>query len=119
MHIDNIYLPIGDLNYQSTRKTRIVPYFRTTIQHKGKFVSNEAVSKENIDNGGRLMGMLSIAAAPGALLISPTYFPLLAFFLALMGLTLAAPQNRYLSFIGIGATAVCGIVGWYFNTQIV
>lgn len=33
-------------------------------------MSNEAVSEENIDNSGRLIGMLSIAAAPGALLVS-------------------------------------------------
>ncbi len=82
-------------------------------------MSNEAVSKENIDNSGRLMGMLSIAAAPGALLVSPTYFTLIAFFLAMMGLTVAAPQNRYLSIIGIAVTAVCGIVGWYYKTPLV
>ncbi len=79
----------------------------------------EAVSKENVDNSGRLMGMLSIVAAPGALLVSPTFFPLASFFFALMGLTMAAPRNRYLSFIGIAASAVCGIAGWYFKTPII
>lgn len=82
-------------------------------------MSNEAVSKENVDNSGRLMGMLSIAAAPGALLVSPTMFPLLAFFFALMGLTLASPKNRYLSFIGIAVSAASGFAGYYFNTPIV
>lgn len=82
-------------------------------------MSNEAVDKQTIDNSGRLMGMLSIAAAPGALLISPMYFPLLSFFFALMGLTLASPQNRFLSFIGMGAAAVCGVVGYMYQTTII
>lgn len=82
-------------------------------------MSDEAVTKQNVDNDGRLMGMLSIAAAPGALLISPTMFPLASFFFALMGLTLASPKNRYLSFIGMAAAAVCGITGYYFNTPII
>lgn len=81
-------------------------------------MSNEAVSELN-DTSGRLMGMLSIAAAPGALLVSPTMFPLLAFFLALMGLTIASPNNRIYSFIGIAAAAVCGVAGYYFNTPII
>lgn len=82
-------------------------------------MSNEAVSEQNVDKSGRLMGILSIAAAPGALLISPTMFPLLSFFFALMGLTFASPKNRFLSFIGIGAAAVAGVVGYYFNTPII
>jgi len=82
-------------------------------------MSNEAVSELNNDTSGRLMGMLSIAAAPGALLVSPTMFPLLAFFLALMGLTIASPNNRIYSFIGIAASAVCGVAGYYFNTPII
>ena len=81
-------------------------------------MSNEAVNKESIDNSGRLIGMLSIAVAPGALLISPTIFPLIAFLIAMFGLTLAAPHNRYLSIIGIVASAACGIAGAYFNTVI-
>lgn len=82
-------------------------------------MSNEVVSEQKVDNSGRLMGFLSIAAAPGALLVSPTMFPLLAFFFALMGLTLASPKNRYLSIIGIVVTTICGIAGHYFNTPIV
>lgn len=81
-------------------------------------MSNEAVKELEVDNSGRLMGILSIAAAPGALLVSPTMFPLLSFFFALMGLTLATPKNRIYSFIGMGAAAVCGIAGYYFNTPI-
>lgn len=82
-------------------------------------MSNEAVTEENIDNSGRLLGMLSIAAAPGALLVSPITFPLVAFLIAMFGLTVAAPHNRYLSIIGIVASGACGIVGAYFNTVIV
>jgi hypothetical protein len=82
-------------------------------------VSNEAVSTQNTNNEGKLMGLLSIAAAPGALLVSPTMFPLVAFFFAMMGLTVAAPKNRYLSLIGIFAAAVCGGIGYYFNTPII
>ncbi len=81
-------------------------------------MSNEAVSEQNVDNSGRLMGLLSIAAAPGAILVSPTMFPLLSFFFALMGLTLAAPKNRIYSFLGLGAATICGIIGAYFNTPI-
>ena len=82
-------------------------------------MSNEAVSTRNTNNDGKLMGLLSIAAAPGALLISPTMFPLVAFFLAMLGLTVAAPKNRYLSIIGIFTAAICGGIGHYFNTPIV
>ena len=82
-------------------------------------MSNEAVKELNNDSGGRLMGLLSIASAPGALLVSPTMFPLLAFFFAMMGLTVASPNNRIYSYIGIGAAAICGVAGYYFNTPIV
>ena len=82
-------------------------------------MSNEAVSAQNPDNSGKLMGMLSIAAAPGALLVSPTMFPLASFFFAMMGLTLATPKNRIYSFVGIAAAATCGIAGYYFKTSII
>jgi hypothetical protein len=82
-------------------------------------VSNEAVSTRNTNNDGKLMGLLSIAVAPGALLVSPTMFPLVAFFLAMLGLTVAAPKNRYLSIIGIIAAGTCGVIGYYFHTPIV
>ncbi len=82
-------------------------------------MSDEAAIEQNVDNDGRIMGILSIAAAPGALLISPTYFPLLGFFFALMGLTLASPRNRYLSIIGMVASAAAGIAGYYFKTSII
>ena len=82
-------------------------------------MSNEAVSTQTTNNDGKLMGLLSIAAAPGALLVSPTMFPLVAFFFAMMGLTVAAPKNRYLSIIGIFTAAACGGIGYYFNTPII
>ncbi len=81
-------------------------------------MTNEAVSTPTIDNSGRLMGILSIAAAPGALLVSPSMFPLLSFFFALMGLTVAAPKNRYLSIIGMVTAGIFGVIGHYFNTAI-
>ena len=74
-------------------------------------MSNEAVSTRNTNNDGKLMGLLSIAVAPGALLV--------AFFLAMLGLTVAAPKNRYLSIIGIIAAGTCGVIGYYFHTPIV
>jgi len=82
-------------------------------------MSDEAVSELSNNASGRLMGILSIAVAPGALLVSPTMFPLLAFFFAMMGLTVASPNNRIYSFIGIGAAAVCGVAGYYFKTPII
>ena len=82
-------------------------------------MTTEAVNTQNIDNSGRMIGMLSIAAAPGALLISPTMFALVGFFIALMGLTIAAPHNRFLSIIGMVATGACGAAGYYFNTPII
>jgi phage shock protein PspC (stress-responsive transcriptional regulator) len=36
-----------------------------------------------------------------------------------LGLTVAAPKNRYLSIIGIFTAAICGGIGHYFNTPIV
>ncbi len=72
-----------------------------------------------IDNSGRTMGMLAIAAAPGALLVSPTMFPLASFMFAMFGLTVAAPKNRIYSFIGVAVSVICGIIGYYFKTPIV
>jgi hypothetical protein len=68
---------------------------------------------------GRLMGFLSIAASPGAILISPTLFSVGGFFLAMLGLTLAAPKQRIYSFIGIALAIVCGGIGYYFKTPII
>ena len=82
-------------------------------------MSNEAVSKQNVDNDGRLMGMLSIVAAFGALLVNPAMFALLAFFFALMGLTVASPKNRIFSIIGVAAAVVCGVVGHFFITTVI
>lgn len=81
-------------------------------------MSNEsqAVAVEQEDTSGRLMGILSIAAAPGAMLVSPTLFSLLSFFLALMGLTLAAPKQRVFSFIGMAAAVICGGIGHFYHT---
>lgn len=81
-------------------------------------MSVEAVSTE-IDNSGRTMGMLAIAAAPGALLVSPTMFPLASFMFAMFGLTVATPKNRIYSYAGVAVSVTCGIIGYYFNTPIV
>lgn len=68
---------------------------------------------------GRLMGMLSIAASPGAILVSPTIFSVAGFFLAMLGLTLAAPKQRVWSIVGIVAALTAGAIGYYFKTPIV
>ncbi|GMR20103.1 MAG: hypothetical protein BMS9Abin36_0698 [Gammaproteobacteria bacterium] len=68
---------------------------------------------------GRLLGWLSIAAAPAALLLSPLGFSIIGFFLALAGLVVAAPEQRSLSLSGIALCAVGGVVGYFFNTAII
>lgn len=86
-------------------------------------MSNDSATPTAAHNGsptdGRLMGILTIAMAPGALLLSPTWFSLGGFFLGLMGLTVAAPQQRFLSIIGIVLAGAAGALGYYFNTPIV
>ncbi len=81
-------------------------------------MSNNASAAAN-DKDGRLMGILSIAASPGAILVSPAVFSLLGFFLALLGLTVAHPKQRKLSIAGIALAMVAGGVGYVFHTQIV
>ena len=85
-------------------------------------MSNEnsvAVADDAADTSGRMIGLMSMVAAPGAILVSPTMFSLLAFFLALMGLTIAAPKQRIYSIGGIVLAVACGTIGQYFNTPIV
>lgn len=84
-------------------------------------LSTVASRDANFDNStdGRLIGMLSIAAAPGALIFNPAMFALAAFALALFGLTIAAPAQRKWSFIGVAAGIVCGAIGHYFKTTLV
>lgn len=84
-------------------------------------MSNEntqaAVAEE--DNSGRVVGLLAIAASPGAALISPTLFSLLSFFLALMGLTISSPKQRIFSIVAIVLAGAFGVIGHYFNTPLV
>lgn len=68
---------------------------------------------------GRILGWLSIAAAPGAVLVSPAVFSVGGFFLAMLGLTLAAPSQRVWSILGIIASVAGGAVGYYLKTPIV
>ena len=82
-------------------------------------MSNNASTATANNKDGRLMGMLSIAASPGAVLISPAVFSLLGFFLALIGLTIAAPKQRLLSIAGIALAMVGGGIGYFFHTPIV
>lgn len=85
-------------------------------------MSNEnstAAVAEIEDTSGRMMGLLSMAAAPGAMLISPSLFSLLAFFLALLGLTIAAPKQRIFSFAGIVLAGVFAAIGHYYNTPLI
>lgn len=79
---------------------------------------SEVISAE-VDNSGRTMGMLAIAAAPGAILVSPTMFPLAAFMFAMFGLTVATPKNRIYSYVGVAVSVTCGFIGYYFKTPIV
>ncbi|GMR21097.1 MAG: hypothetical protein BMS9Abin36_1696 [Gammaproteobacteria bacterium] len=79
--------------------------------------STEAVA--TIDNSGRTMGMLAMATAPLALLISPVLFTLLGFFLVLMGLTVSTPEQRHFSFIGLAVAVTAGVIGYVFHTPIV
>lgn len=81
-------------------------------------MSNNASAAAN-DKDGRLMGILSIAASPGAILVSPAVFSLLGFFLALLGLTVAHPKQRKLSIAGIALAMIAGGIGYFFHTQIV
>jgi len=79
-------------------------------------VAGSAQSDNSKD--GRLIGMLSIAVAPGALIFNPAMFALAAFALALFGLTVAAPSQRRWSLIGIAAGIACGAIGHFFKTAI-
>lgn len=67
---------------------------------------------------GRLMGFLSIAAGPGAAVIHPALFSVLGFFLAMLGLTIAAPKQRIWSFLGIASALIGGGIGYFFHTAI-
>ncbi len=82
-------------------------------------MSNNVSTATANDKDGRLMGMLSIAASPGAVLISPAVFSLLGFFLALLGLTIAAPKQRMLSIAGIALALVGGGIGYFFHTTVI
>jgi len=83
-------------------------------------MSTAATRSANFDNStdGRLIGMLSIAVAPGALIFNPAMFALAAFALALFGLTVAAPSQRKWSLIGIAAGIACGAIGHFLKTTI-
>ncbi len=82
-------------------------------------VSPADQASANSPTDGRLIGILSIAASPGAVLVSPAVFSLIGFFLALMGLTIAAPNQRILSIIGIVSAFACGGIGYFFDTPVV
>jgi uncharacterized YccA/Bax inhibitor family protein len=80
---------------------------------------NVAVAEEAEDTSGRMIGMISMAVAPGAILVSPTMFSLLGFFMALMGLTIAAPKQRIFSIGGIALALVCGAIGQIYHTPLI
>jgi len=84
-------------------------------------MSNDNVAvadAEAEDTSGRMIGLISMAVAPGAILISPTMFSLLGFFMALMGLTIAAPKQRIYSIGGIVLAMACGAIGQIYNTTL-
>ena len=77
--------------------------------------ANTKTTMQHNPTDGRLMGFLSIGAFPGAVLIQPTVFGVGGFFLALIGLTLAAPKQRPLSIAGL-VLAVAGFgLGTFLN----
>jgi hypothetical protein len=76
-------------------------------------------SAQGDSTDGRLMGWLSIGASPLAVLVSPTIFSVAGFFLAMIGLTLAAPSQRIWSIVGIVTAVAGGAIGYYFKTPIV
>lgn len=77
--------------------------------------ASRAASSADASTEGRLMGWLSIAAGASAAVIHPLV-AIAGFFLALMGLTVAAPSQRLWSILGIvasiGGFAVGKIVGF-------
>ena len=68
-------------------------------------------------NGGRMIGSASIAVGGSAAIINPMV-SLVGFFLAMMGLTIAAPKNRIWSILGIVASLAGGAVGHFLHTTI-
>jgi hypothetical protein len=81
--------------------------------------TSNSTNSNDSSTDGRLLGILSIAASPGALLISPALFSIAGFFLSLLGLTIAAPKQKMLSIIGLVLALGAGAVGFAFNTPII
>ena len=76
-------------------------------------------ASDDSSTDGRLLGMLAIAASPGARLLSPAIFSVTGFFLSLVGLTIAAPKQKMLSIVGLVLALAAGAVGYLFNTPII
>lgn len=64
---------------------------------------------------GRILGKLSLITAPFALFFEPTLFSLTAFFLGLIGLSIASKEQRPLSILGVVLALACGILGHIFQ----
>ena len=81
--------------------------------------SSKTAAPHDSSKDGRLLGMLSIAASPGAILFSPVIFSMAGFFLSLVGLTIAAPKQKMFSIVGLVLALGAGAVGHLFNTAII
>jgi hypothetical protein len=81
--------------------------------------SPKTAAQHDSSKDGRTLGMLAIAASPGAILFSPIIFSMTGFFLSLVGLTIASPKQKMFSIIGLVLALSAGAVGHYFNTAII
>ena len=81
--------------------------------------SSKTTAPHDSSKDGRTLGMLAIAASPGAILLSPIFFSIAGFFLSLVGLTIAAPKQKMFSIIGLVLALSAGAVGHLFNTAII
>lgn len=79
--------------------------------------ASRAASHAEASTEGRLMGWLSIVAGASAAVIHPL-IAIVGFFLALMGLTVAAPSQRLWSILGIVASIAGFAVGKFVGFTI-
>jgi hypothetical protein len=72
-------------------------------------MSNNATAAAN-NKDGQMIGWLSIGAGASAAILNPLV-AVAGFFLAMIGLTLAAPKQRIWSILGIAASIAGFVVG--------
>ncbi len=72
--------------------------------------ANRAATENDASTEGRTLGWLSIATGAAAAVVHPMV-AIAGFFLALMGLTVAAPSQRLWSILGIAASVAGFAIG--------